>query len=337
MPDLERPDLLGQAALLSDRTRCRLLLALEAQELTVTELCSVLQLPQSTTSRHLKVLGDNGWIGSRRDGTRRFYESSLDRRTPSQRRLWLLLRESLVSSNSADQDSQRLEQVLARRRRRSEEFFDASADAWEATRTELFGDRFDLYGLLALTDPQWKVGDLGCGTGRMTAALAPFVREVVAVDSSRPMLAAARRRLEGTTNVEVRRGNLEHLPVDDQDLDAAVLVLALHHTADPRKVLGEALRVLKPGGRLVVVDMQAHDREKYQAEMGHVWLGFSDEHLGSLFSACGLEDFEYRAVPADLSSRGPALFVARARRAARHSVGRSEQQTTTMSLGGREE
>ena len=98
MTDQERPDLLGQAALLSDPTRCRLLLALEAQELTVTELCDVLQLPQSTTSRHLKALGDNGWIGSRRDGTRRFYDSSLDRRTPGQRRLWLLLRESVVSS-----------------------------------------------------------------------------------------------------------------------------------------------------------------------------------------------------------------------------------------------
>src|SRR5262245_64794572 len=103
-------------------------------------------------------------------------------------------------------------------------------------RDELFGERFHLAALPAFADPEWTVGDLGCGTGQMTAALAPFVRHVIAVDGSAAMLQAAKKRLQGFDNIELRRGDLEALPIDDARLDAATLALVLHHLADPRRV-----------------------------------------------------------------------------------------------------
>src|SRR6185503_17212477 len=151
----------------------------------------------------------------------------------------------------------------------------------------LFGDRFHLAALPAFADPEWTVGDLGCGTGQMTAALAPFVHRVIAVDGSAAMLQAARKRLQGIENVELRRGDLEALPIDDARLDAATLMLVLHHVPEPERALADIARVLKPGGRFIVIDMLPHDRESYRQQMGHVWLGFSEEHIGRLLAGAG--------------------------------------------------
>lgn len=324
----QRPPILEQAALLSDSTRCRLLLVLERQELTVSELCSVLQMPQSSVSRHLKALRDQAWIDSRRDGTRRFYTSAVHSVPPAQRRLWMLIRESVASSRGQEQDLQRLREVLAQRSRRSQEFFDSSAGRWDSVRQELFGNRFDLYGLLAFSNPDWVVGDLGCGTGGVVRRLAPFVDRVIAVDSSRAMLRAAQDRVADWSNVDLRQGALESLPIDDGELDVALIFLTLHHVAEPRKVILEATRSLKEGGSLILVDMQPHDRESYQADMGHVWLGFSEDYLKTLFSAAGLTWFEYRAIPVDLTAKGPALFVARGRLQGERQELRSEHRAT---------
>src|SRR5690606_30036240 len=115
-----------------------------------------------------------------------------------------------------------------------------------------------------LLDEGWTVGDLGCGTGQVAASLAPFVARVVAVDESAAMLAAARGRLGGVGNVEVRAGELESLPLDDAELDAAVVFLVLHYLSDPGAALREVARVLRPGGRVLVVDMMPHEREEYR-------------------------------------------------------------------------
>ncbi len=119
------------------------------------------------------------------------------------------------------------------------------------------------------------MGDLGCGTGALLSTLAPHVARVIGVDASDEMLAAARARTAGLDNVELRRGTLEALPIDDATLDAATMMLVLHHLPSPALALAEAARVLKPGGRLLVVDMAPHEREEYRQQMGHVWLGFS--------------------------------------------------------------
>jgi ArsR family transcriptional regulator len=297
---------------LSDATRSRLLLVLERQELTVTELCAVLQLPQSTVSRHLKTLADASWVSSRRDGTSRYYTLAIDDRDAHTRRLWALLREQVAATAGADQDARRLKGVLARRQTKSEEFFASAAGQWDRLRREVFGGTSALRALPALIDPRWTLGDLGCGTGETSAALAPFVARTIAVDRSGEMLQAARRRLRDAPNVEVRRGELESLPIGDGELDAAIMLLVLHHVPDPAAVLREAARTLAPRGRFVLCDMLPHEREEYKKEMGHVWLGFGDDQLRRLLSAAGFEDVRVAPLAVDPEARGPALFVASA-------------------------
>lgn len=295
---------------LSDATRSRLLLLLERHELTVSELCTVLQLPQSTVSRHLKTLSDAGWVASRRDGTSRYYTLSLDDRGAPARRLWALLRDQVGATAGADQDSRRLRNVLARRQSKSQEFFETTAGQWDKLRAELFGTASHLQALPALVDDRWIVGDLGCGTGQVASALAPFVARVIAVDRSGEMLQAARRRLKDLPTVEVRRGELEALPITDGELDAATLLLVLHHLSDPGAALAEACRVLKPGGRVVVADMLPHDREEYRQQMGHVWLGFAEDQMRRLLASAGFDRVRIVPLPVNAAAKGPALFVA---------------------------
>jgi ArsR family transcriptional regulator len=297
---------------LSDATRSRMLLLLERHELTVSDLCSILQLPQSTVSRHLKTLADAEWVSSRRDGTSRYYTLALDERNASTRRLWSVLRDQVAHSVGADQDARRLKGVLARRQAKSQEFFASAARQWDRLRQELFGRASALHALPALLNREWIVGDLGCGTGETSAAIAPFVARVIAVDRSGDMLHAARRRLRDQPNVDIRRGELETLTIDDRALDAAILMLVLHHTPDPAAVLKEAARVLRPGGALLLCDMLPHDREEYKQQMGHVWLGFGSEQIDRLLAAGGFENSRIVALPVDPDAKGPALFVASA-------------------------
>ncbi|HVH56087.1 MAG TPA: metalloregulator ArsR/SmtB family transcription factor [Vicinamibacterales bacterium] len=295
---------------LADATRSRLLLLLDRNELTVSELCSVLQLPQSTVSRHLKTLLDAGWATSRREGTSRYYTLAIEGRGPAARRLWTLLREQVASTAAADQDARRLKTVMSHRQSKSRAFFESAAGQWDKLREELFGRASYLQTLPALLDAHWTVGDLGCGTGQVAAALAPFVRQVIAVDRSGEMLQAARRRLREHANVEVRRGELESLPIADGELNVATLMLVLHHLPEPAAALKEAARTLRKGGRLLICDMLAHDREEYRQQMGHVWLGFSEHQVRSLLEGAGFDGIRFVPLATTTESKGPALFVA---------------------------
>jgi SAM-dependent methyltransferase len=313
MTTTDRATILDRLAVLADPTRSRLLLVLDGQELAVSELCAVLQLPQSTVSRHLKVLNDDGWVVARSEGTTRRYAVAPDL-DPAARRLWHLVRGQVAEDVTAAQDAERLRSVLARRRTRSQEFFAGAAGQWDGLRAELFGRRADLLGLLGLLDDDWVVGDLGCGTGQVAASLAPFVGRVIAVDQSRAMLTAARARLGDVPNVELRHGELEGLPIEASSLDAAVLFLVLDYVPEPARVLAEAARALQPGGRLLVVDMTPHGREEYRRTMGHLWQGFSAGQVGEWLTGAGLERVRYRTLPPDPAAKGPALFAATARR-----------------------
>lgn len=308
----QQPTVLDRLAALGEPTRARIALLLEARELTVSELCAVLQAPQSTVSRHLKSLADAGWVGSRPEGTRRFYRMEREALGDPARRLWRAVREDLASGVAARADRRRLAPVLAERRSRSEAFFSSEAGAWDRVRDELFGPGFFHPALAALVEPSWAIADLGCGTGQVAAALAPFVARVVAIDGSDAMLDEARIRLESKPNVEIARGDLESLPVEDGALDAALLVLVLHHVPDPAAALREVARTVRPGGRVLVVDLEPHDRDDLARRMGHVWLGFSREALEEMLGAAGFETPRIVPLPAAATAKGPSLFVATA-------------------------
>lgn len=308
------PEIFGRLTALGEPVRARVLLLLEHRELTVSELCEAMDLPQSTVSRHLKALADGGWLGSRREGTSRWYGLAEEQLDEGMRGLWALVRDEVAATAEARRDAGRLPSVLALRRERSKAFFATEAGAWDGVRDDLFGGGFFLHALPAFLDPSWVVGDLGCGTGRVAEALAPFVGRVLAVDASEEMLAAAKARIGEHGAVEFRRGEVESLPLADASLDAATLVLVLHHLAEPERALAEAGRVLKPGGRLLIVDMQPHDRQDLVERFGHVRLGVPRVALDRWLRDAGFHEFRHVALPADPKAKGPALFAAAASR-----------------------
>src|SRR5207237_1418855 len=162
---MKAPAVVDQLTVLSDAIRVRMLAVLEGRELTVSDLCDVVQLPQSTVSRHLKTLADGEWVTSRRDGTRRLYTLPPHDVDSAAKRLWEVVREQVTSSPTAAHDDRRLKQVLARRRSQSEAFFSSAAGQWDRLREEFFGATTHFRALGALLDPDYVVGDLGCGTG----------------------------------------------------------------------------------------------------------------------------------------------------------------------------
>jgi len=311
---MKAPAVVDQLTVLSDVIRVRVLGLLEGRELTVSEICDVVQLPQSTVSRHLKTLADGGWVTSRRDGTSRLYTLPIEDLDPAAKRLWEVVRDQVASSATSAHDERRLKQILARRRTQSEAFFSSSAGQWDRLREELFGPTVHMQALGGLLDPDLVIGDLGCGTGTVSQWLGQFCERIIAVDASKEMLEAARENLAGQAHVELRQGSLEKLPIRNGELDAALLMLVLHHLPEPKHVLLEAARTLKAGGRLLVLDMLPHEREEYRQTMGHVWMGFSEKQMTQWLHTTGFKDIRWRALAPETKAKGPSLFVATARR-----------------------
>jgi ArsR family transcriptional regulator len=312
---LAQPDaMLSWMECLADPTRLRLLRLLERHELGVAELCDVLQLPQSTVSRHLKVLSDQQWARSRRQATTHLYRMVLDELEPPARRLWLLAREQTAPWATAHQDELRLEELLRQKQSDSQAFFAGAAARWDRLRDELYGQNFPRLAMLALLPSDWVIADLGCGTGQVAAELSGCVKQVIAVDNSAAMLKAARRRTADLPNVDLRRGDLESLPIEDGACDAALLLLALTYVPEPLPVVREMARILKPGGRAVVVDLLPHDREEFRIEMGQQRRGLDESEMNDLLHQGGLEPMFYRSLAPETGVKGPGLFLSAAAR-----------------------
>ena len=296
---------------LADLTRLRLLRLLELNELGVLELCDVLQLPQSTVSRHLKLLGTHGWVKSRRKGTANLYRMDIVAVGEGGHRLWQISSEQIASWSRLNDDQRRLETLLANKRKQSEAFFAGAANEWLKMRGDLYGQRFTFDGIAGLLPNHWVVADLGCGTGQVASELAENVSKVIGVDRSGAMLDAAKARLVGVKNVDLRQGSLEKLPIDDDTCDAAVMMVVLSYLPDPLSVLLEAKRIIKPDGNLVLIDLQKHSRDDFRKEMGQEWQGFGLEEIEMYMKQAGFTEVRYRDLPSEPQVKGPGLFLAK--------------------------
>jgi ArsR family transcriptional regulator len=308
-----QPDaLLAWMECLSDPTRLRLLRLLERHELGVAELCDVLQLPQSTVSRPLKVLADQGWVRNHRQATRHIYSMMADELDATARRLWAIARQRIQDWAACRQDELRLARRLRQKEVDSQAFFAGAAAQWDKLRADLYGHGFTQSALLELLPREYIVADLGCGTGPIIEQLAGHVRGVIGIDNSPPMLKSARKRMVGSTNVELIRGDLSAIPIDDGLCDAAMLVLGLTYVPDPPAVLREMARILKPLGLAVIVDLLPHDRDGFRRQMGQTSLGFDPDSLQALLAACLFADIRIHPLPPEPNAKGPALFLATA-------------------------
>ncbi len=303
-------DWLAIIAQLGDFARVRMLRLLEEQELGVGELARIVQLPQSTVSRHLKALHEHDWIVKRSEGTASLYRLHRDSLEEDQLQIWETTSSRLKDNSSLVDDHHRLREVVASRRVDTRDFFGRIGGEWRDIRRDLFGTGFGFQALLGMLNPDIRVADLGCGTGDVSILLAPVVSEVVAVDREPAMLEACAKRLEGSTNVKCVQADLVDLPFADEEFDAAVIMLVLHHMSNPIDVVLEAGRSIRPGGVLLVVDMVAHDREDYRVAMGHEHLGFSEQELQSWADAAGCNRMRYRRIRPHTEGRGPGLFAA---------------------------
>lgn len=303
---------LARLSALSERSRVRVIRLLELEELGVGELARALSMPQSTVSRHLKLLHELGLIAKRTEGTASLYRLVIDgpHVNGEERLLWRTTADRIATDDDARDDDQRLTQVLLERREGAGGFFGNLGGSWQSIRRELFGNGFTGDALLGMLPSDWVVADLGCGTGDVAERLAPLVRQVYAVDREESMLAAATRRLAGCDNVEFVHAELAALPLASSSCDVAVLMLVLHHIREPAEVFSEMARILRPGAHALVVDMVEHDNAQLAQEMAHHHLGFSESTLRESAIAAGLELVSWRRLRPTADGRGPALFGA---------------------------
>ena len=280
---------------LADETRLRLVHVLAAHELNVNELTDLFEMGQSRISRHLRVLTEAGLASPRRDGIRVFYSIVVDGEKAA---LAAMITQLYGDDPVIIDDVKRAGEMVESRARATQEFFDHIADDWDRMRREVLGD-LDLSRLVSeRMDSIKSSADLGCGSGGMLKTLLKKSAQVIGVDSSSKMLDLARGRFQTNgTDVSLRIGQLEHLPLADQEVDFALACLTLHHLSQPTAGLAEAHRVLSSGGRLMVIDFDKHNNERMRRNYGDHWLGFTEEELVNWFREAGFERIKVETFP----------------------------------------
>jgi ArsR family transcriptional regulator len=279
--------------LLGDEARLRLLRVLARDRFNVTELTGILGLAQSGVSRHLGLLKDAGLVGEERDGAFTYYRLAPAVHGDGHGPLWPLLEAQFAAAGDTSAvraDDARLQEVLRLRR----ENFDQHAGPDTRDGRQLVPGRSWAAWARALGHllPPLDVVDIGCGEGYLTIEVARWARHVIAVDRSPAVLARA-RALAGrrrAANITFKRGELDHLPLPDGGADVALLSQTLHHAADPAAALAEAVRVVRPGGRVLVLELREHDESWVRDKLGDRHLGFADDDLTRLLTGAGLAD-----------------------------------------------
>ncbi len=271
-------------------TRFRLLALLAAGDLTVTDLTEILGQSQPRISRHLKLLAEENLIDRYQEGAWAYFRLKQDGTAAD------TIKQLLAIASPADavlsRDSERLASVKRVRASRAQEYFSRNASAWDELRRLHVSDEAVEAALLKLigTTPVDSMLDLGTGTGRILQLLSGIYRRAIGIDASRDMLSVARANLDkaGVAHASVRHGDILNLPLEGQDFDLVVVHQVLHFLDQPDLAIAEAARMLRPNGRLVVIDLAPHSLEYLREEHAHVRLGFSHQTMDEWLKKAGL-------------------------------------------------
>ena len=278
-------DIIKQFKALSDPTRLRLLFILEHFELNVNEIVSVVNMVQSGVSRHLKILLEAGLLVSRKDGSFIYYATN---KNGYNRELVILACRQLENDPALLEDLARTQQCIVLRRNKSRRFFRTAAPRWDRLKKTVLGNFNPTPVFERHLQEALVIADLGCGTGEMLAGLlGRGEKTLIGVDVSPEMLEQARLRLPERPNLELRIGELEHLPMREQEADAALMSMVLYHVSEPEKAIREVYRVLRPGGLFLLVDFLKHNQEQIKDIIGGVWLGFTRQQISGWLDRTG--------------------------------------------------
>ena len=271
---------------LADPTRLRIVALLRRMELSVGELAAVLGQSQPRVSRHVRILADAGLAIRRREGSWVFLAPAP---SPVAVPLFAVI-DAGGEDHWAQADAARLKAVRADRAAAAERYFAQLADQWDAVRSLHVPDSAVEARLVAMLGSELgRLVDIGTGTGRMIELLAASAMTATGIDRSPEMLRVARAKLDASPYpVDLRQGDATALPLDSASADTVTLHQVLHYLPAPETAVAEAARLVAPGGRLMIVDFAAHDREELRATDAHARLGFSDAQIGGWLAAGGL-------------------------------------------------
>lgn len=291
-------------------TRLRLVALLAAGDLTVSDLTDILGQSQPRISRHLKLLAEAGLIDRYQEGAWAYFRLR-DEGSPA-RLVRQLLENASPDDSALARDRARLEAVKKTRAEKAEAYFAQHAGEWDQMRRLHISEaevENCLVGLIG-NKPVQNMLDLGTGTGRMLLLLKDVYRRAVGIDSSRDMLAVARANLDaaGLTRAVVRLGDILNLPLESEDFDLVIIHQVLHFLENPDAAIAEAARVLRPGGRLAVIDFAPHNLEYLRADHAHLRLGFSHQSMQDWMQAAGLDVEKVIDLPFAAASE-PSLTV----------------------------
>jgi len=272
---------------LADPCRLRLVAVLLRGEFTVQELTAIMGVGQSKVSWHLRILVDAGILAVKRQGTWSYYRVGGESTFFST--ILPAVEQALPTLAERERDLAAVAGVLDERRRRSQEFFDRHARQWDDLARTLLPVPDYLGKLLGMVPSGGVVVEIGIGTGGLIPALAAKAARVIGVDHSPAMLEEARRRLaqSGIAGIELRLGEMAHLPISDNSVDCVLLNMVLHHAAAPAEVLSGIRRVLALGGTLLLADLARHERESAREQLADQWLGFGEEELTGWLTSAG--------------------------------------------------
>jgi len=303
----------------AETSRLRILALLSRGDLTVSDLTEILNQSQPRVSRHLKLLLEAGLIGRYQEGSWAFFRIGDD--DTARDFVHGIVGRVDARDPQIERDLERLAAVKRRRQARAAEYFSANAASWDQIRSLHASDRAVEAALLKLVGkrPFQSMLDLGTGTGRLLEIFAPLYRRGVGMDMSREMLAVARANLDkaGVSHAQVRQGDIYAPPFERDSFDLVTIHQVLHYLDDPALAIREAARLLRPSGRLIIVDFASHALEFLREDHAHMRLGFADRQIADWLAEAGLdleatEEFEPRGSGAERLTI--KLWLARDRR-----------------------